>query len=105
MKITKTESKTLAASEIELRDPTVDDLLKAERIAGKAEGIEFMLAVLSQVALFDGQPQPPEELRRLSSKDFLAIAKELELADAPTLQTELSTSSGKVSSGKSASAA
>jgi len=101
MEIVKKESKTLKVQKVELREATVEDLLKAERIAGKTDGFEFMLAVLSQVALFDGQPQPAEELRRLSSKDFLAISKELELADVETLPKELSTSSAKESSAKS----
>jgi hypothetical protein len=105
MEIVKKGSKTLKVDKVELREAIVDDLLKAERIVGKTEGFEFILAVLSQVALFDGQPQPVEELLRLSSKDFLTISKELELADVDTLQKELSTSSEKESSGKSASAA
>ena len=102
MEIVKKESKTLKAKTVELREATVDDLLQAERIAGRADGLEFMLAVLSQVALFDGQAQPAEELRRLSSKDFLAISKELEFADAETLPTGSSISSAKESSAKSA---
>ncbi|WP_298438071.1 hypothetical protein [Geobacter sp.] len=104
MKITKVAGarKPLEVEEVEIRESLVEDLVTAERIVGKTEGFEFILAVLSQVALFDGQPQPVEELRRLSSKDFLAISKELELADVESLQNELSTSSGKEGSVKNA---
>jgi len=47
MKVTKTEGAkpSLKVEEVEIRQPLVDDLLKAERIAGKADGIAFMLAL------------------------------------------------------------
>lgn len=104
MKVTKVENgkPPLKVEEVEIRQPLVDDLLKAERIAGKAEGLAFMLALLSQVGLFDGKPLPPEELERLSSKDFLDISKELELSGTPISPTGSSTSPEKASSGKSA---
>lgn len=104
MKVTKVESgkASLKVEEVEIRQPLVDDLLKAERIAGKADGLAFMLALLSQVGMFDGKALPPEELERLSSKDFLEISKDLELSGTQTLPSELSTSPEKASSGKSA---
>lgn len=61
-----------------------------------------MLALLSQVGTFDGKPLPPEELERLSSKDFLDISKELDLSNTPILPTGSSTSPEKESSGKNA---
>mgnify|MGYP000870775113 CR=1 FL=1 len=93
MKVTKTEGikPSLKVKEVEIRQPLVDDLLKAERIAGKADGIAFMLALLSQVGTFDGKSLPPEELERLSSKDFLTATGELDLSGAATLQSGLST--------------
>lgn len=105
MKVTKIESgkPSLQVKEVEIRQPLVDDLLKAERIAGKAEGLAFMLALLSQVGTFDGKPLPPEELERLSSKDFLTLSDEVDLRDAPaTSPTGSSTSPEKASSAKSA---
>lgn len=104
MKVTKIEGSkpSLKVEKVEIRQPLVDDLLKAERIAGKADGLAFMLALLSQVGMFDGKALPPEELERLSSKDFLEISKELDLSDTATLPTGSSTSPEKVSSEKSA---
>lgn len=104
MKVTKIENvkPSLKVDEVEIRQPLVDDLLKAERIAGKADGLAFMLALLSQVGLFDGKALPPEELERLSSKDFLDISKDLELSGTQTLPTGSSTSPEKASSEKSA---
>lgn len=105
MKVTKVESvkPSLKIEEVEIRQPLVDDLLKAERIAGKADGLAFMLALLSQVGTFDGKALPPEELERLSSKDFLMLSDEVDLRAVPaTLPTGSSTSPEKESSGKSA---
>jgi len=104
MKVTKIESvkPPLRVEKVEIHQPLVDDLLKAERIAGKADGLAFMLALLSQVGTFDGKALPPEELERLSSKDFLEISKDLELSAAQTLPSESSTSPEKGNSGKSA---
>ena len=108
MKITRKAVDTLTFKTVELRDPIVDDLLKAERIAGKAEGLEFTLVLLSQVGTFDGKALPPEELRRLSSKDFLDISMELQLPqeDAPAppgSDASSSTSAGKGDSDANAS--
>lgn len=102
MNIKKVEGsiKPLEINEVDIRDALVEDLIQAERIAGKPQGFEFLLAVLSQVGTYDGQALPPEELRRLKGKDFLDLSEELGLMDAETLQTELSTLSGKESSGK-----
>ncbi|NJD38450.1 MAG: phage tail assembly protein [Geobacter sp.] len=105
MKVTKIESvkPSLKIEEVEIRQPLVDDLLKAERIAGKADGLAFMLALLSQVGTFDGKALPPEELERLSSKDFLTLSDEVDLRDVPaTLPSGSSISPEKASSGKSA---
>jgi len=104
MKVTKIESgkPQLKVEEVEIRQPLVEDLLKAERIAGKADGLTFMLALLSQVGTFDGKALPPEDLERLSSKDFLDISKELELSGTPISPGGSSTSPEKESSGKNA---
>lgn len=62
---------------VEIREPLMEDVILAERIAGKTEGAEFQLALLAQVGTFDGEKQPPEELRGLSMKDFLSVSTEL----------------------------
>ena len=98
MKITRKTVDTLTFETVELKDPIVDDLLKAERIAGKAEGLEFTLVLLSQVGTFDGKALPPEELRRLSSKDFLDISLELQFPDSGTSPDTSSISQEKVDS-------
>lgn len=79
MKITREGGKEpLKFKEVKLREPLVEDLLAAERISGKLEGVAFTTALISQIGTFDGKPQPPEELGRLSSKDFLALSGELD---------------------------
>jgi len=104
MKVTKVEGnkKSLKVDVAEVRQPLVDDLLKAERVAGKADGLAFMLALLSSVGTFDGKALPPEELERLSSADFLKLSETVDLSAAPTLPNGLSTSPEKASSEKSA---
>ena len=94
MKVTKVEGTkpSLQVENVEIRQPLVDDLLKAERIAGKADGLAFMLSLLSQIGTFDGKALPPEELERLSSKDFLMLSDEVSLRAVPEISpSELST--------------
>ena len=102
MKITRKKSQgTFNPEAVEIREPLVEDLIAAERITGKTEGYEFAVAVISQVATFDGRPVPPEEVRRLPKADFLSLLGELDITDAQTLPSEPSTSSGKENSAKS----
>ena len=82
MKIIKKESDFLQFKEVEIREATVGDLIQAERTAGRADGIAFIAALLSQVALFDGKKLPAEELHRLS----VAAMTELGNAAAPTME-------------------
>lgn len=96
MKVTKKSGNSVTFKEVELREALVADMLAAERISGKAEGYEFSLALLSQIGTFDGQALPPDELRRLSVKDFLAIAEAAGLGEVPAdLPTGSSTSAEK----------
>lgn len=92
MKVRKKESSYLKFEEVEIRDALVEDLIKAERIAGTAEGIRFALAVLSQIATFDGRQLVPEEIQRLRVKDFLELSKKLEDFGMEELAKELSSS-------------
>jgi|GEM_PF-1216095 len=102
MKITKIEGdkKPLEIEEVQMRDALVEDLIAAERISGKPQGFHFLLAVIAQVATFDGKQLVYEDLGRLKGKDFLDLSEELGLMDAETLQSGLSTSSGKEGSEK-----
>jgi len=72
----------LKVEKVEYRDITVADLITAERITGKTEGWAFSAAVASQVATFDGQNLPPEEIERLAKNDFLVLLGALDM-DAP----------------------
>ncbi len=102
MKITKkSKPDVLVVENVEIVEPTVEELIQAERISGKSTGFEFLAAVLSQTGTFDGKPRVPEDLKRLSSKDFLTLVGELGLADTETLPNGSSTSSGKEGSGTS----
>ncbi len=91
----KVESNVLTFSEVEIREPLVEDLIQAERIAGSAEGLSFALAVLSQIATFDGKKLPPEDLRRLRVRDFLAFARAMESFGLEELARELLSSQEK----------
>jgi len=99
MRITKNDAAAFRPREVTLRTPLVEDMIAAERISGKNQGFEFLAALLSQCALFDGVPVPPEDVRRLSTADFLTIAAEVDIADATGSPTGSSTSSGKDGSG------
>lgn len=80
MKIIKKQSDVLKFNEVEVREAMVGDLIQAERVAGKPDGVAFVAALLSQVATFDGKKLPPEELHRLSAADMTALGN----AAAPT---------------------
>ena len=80
MKITKKESNRLQFKEVELREPVVGDLIHAERVTGKVDGVDFSVALLSAIGTFDGKTLPPEELSKLSAADFLALSRELDTA-------------------------
>lgn len=91
MQIVKVPAATppLKVDKVEYRDTLVGDLIAAEMLTGKTEGWNFAAAVLSQVATFDGQNLPPEEIRRLPQKDFLALLGALEL-DVPEISPSAS---------------
>lgn len=89
MRVKKIETNALTFNEVEIREPLVEDLIVAERIAGGSEGIKFALAVLSQIATFDGKKLVPEDLQRLRVKDFLSLAKAIEDFGLEELAKEL----------------
>lgn len=100
MKITKIENviKPYRPENVEVRECVVADLILAERITGKVEGFEFMSAVASQVCKFDGQAQPPEEVRKMTTRDFSRLVSELGMTDAAASPNTSSTSSEKENS-------
>lgn len=90
MKITVNKATgRLSFREVEMNEPLMEDVILAERITGKTDGVEFQLALLAQVGIFDGKKLPPEELRGLSMKDFLSISTELLGTDMRALLKEL----------------
>lgn len=97
MKINRTDGaqKPLIVNSVDMREPLVQDLVAAERISGRVDGVSFSVALISQISKFDGEKLPPEELGRLSSKAFLALSAELDFLGVETLLPELSTSPGK----------
>lgn len=86
----KIESRTF--NEIKMVTPLVKDLITAERIAGNATGLNYALTLVSQVATFDGEKLPPEELHNLSAADFLKLSKALMDLGLTDLAKELSPS-------------
>lgn len=95
MKVKKKKVETLSFEEVEIREPVVEDLINAERIAGTDQGIKYALAVLSQIATFDGKVLPPEDLRRLRVRDFFELAKAIEVFGLEELAKELLSSQEK----------
>lgn len=83
MKVTKKENDLLKFEEVEVREANVGDLVHAERIAGKAEGMAFVVALISQVCTFDGKKLPAEELYKLSAADLAELGNAV--APAPTV--------------------
>lgn len=90
MKIIKKDTIQKEYQEIEIREPLVKDLIQAERIAGSANGIQYAVALVSQIATFDGQLLPPEELESLTANVFLDLSKNLTEFGLGDLAKELS---------------
>lgn len=82
MKVTKKQNDLLHFEEVEVREANVGDLVQAERIAGKAEGMAFIVALISQVATFDGKKLPAEELYKLSAADLAELGNAVAPAPA-----------------------
>jgi len=56
--------------EIVINEPTVEDMVKAEKMSGGDRGFEFAVCLLSLIAEFDGQKLPPEEIKKLPASVF-----------------------------------
>lgn len=98
MNIKKKKADAPSYTNIEVREPLVEDLIAAERIAGTDTGIKFAIAVLSRVATFDGKQLVPEDIEKLRVKDFFALAKAIESFGLEELAKELLHSQGKEAS-------
>lgn len=76
MKITRKENEYIEVKNVEIREPLVGDFIKAEMIAGKSEGLQFALALLSVIATFDGKRLDIDDIKKLRGRDFLELVKE-----------------------------
>lgn len=95
MKVKKKETEFLQFELVEIREPLVEDLIYAERVAGTTDGVKFALAVLARIATFDGKQLVPEELTKLRTRDFFALVKHIEAFGLEELAKELLSSQEK----------
>jgi len=79
-------------TEIVLNEPTVEDLVKTEKMSGGDRGFEFAVCLLSLIAEFDGQKLPPEEIKKLPASVFLEISRGFMELGLTGLGEQLSTS-------------
>lgn len=91
MKIT-VKRKKADYKEIVLNEPTVEDMVKAEKMSGGDRGFEFAVCLLSLIAEFDGQKLPPEEVKKLPASVFLEISRSFMELGLAGLGEQLSTS-------------
>jgi len=78
--------------EIVINEPTVEDLVKAEKMSSGDRGFEFAVCLLSLIAEFDGQKLPPEEIKKLPASVFLEISRSFMELGLTGLGEQLSTS-------------
>jgi hypothetical protein len=75
MKITKIPAENVLTFEnVELREPSTDDYIKAETIAGMTTGFKYTLALISITGTFDGNKYVMEDLQKLNGDDFLKLS-------------------------------
>lgn len=89
MKIKKKESAGYTYNEVEIREPLVEDLIAAEMLAGTDQGLKFAMAVLCQIATFDGKRLVLEDLQKLRVRDFFGLARAIEGFGLEELAKEL----------------
>ena len=87
----KVEKIPFKVEEVTIREPTVKDLVKAEQIVGGLEkggtSFDFLCALISLVAEFDGKKLPYDEVKKLPASVFLELAPHLsEIMPSETLQ-------------------
>ncbi|MGE4402850.1 MAG: hypothetical protein AB7F61_14340 [Desulfobulbus sp.] len=95
MKITKKEITVRAFAEAEVQAVTVNDMIQAERVTGKGEGIAFIAAVIANATTFDGKKQPMEVVAEISAADFFDLLEATGLGALKASLPESSASAGK----------
>lgn len=83
---------------IEVREPLVEDLIKAERLAGSAEGLTFALTLVSLITTFDGQHLDVDDIKKLPMGFFLKLSQALNQIGLEELAKQLSSSQEKQTS-------
>ncbi|WP_457679434.1 phage tail assembly protein [Thermovibrio sp.] len=78
--------------EIVINEPTVEDMIKAEKMSGGDRGFEFAVCLLSLIAEFDGQRLMPEEVKKLPASVFLEVSRGFMELGLTGLGEQLSTS-------------
>jgi hypothetical protein len=74
MKIVKTKTQSPSAfKKVEMREPTVKDMIEAQRTSGAVEGAAYEAALLSQICTFDGKLLPMEDVAKISMDDFFSL--------------------------------
>lgn len=61
---------------VEMREPVVEDLIACEKLT-RDKGFEFMCALVSQIATFDGRRLPMEDVKRLPVTLFFELSQGL----------------------------
>jgi len=85
--------------EIVVNEPTVEDMVKAEKMSDGDRGFEFAVCLLSLIAEFDGQRLPPEEIKKLPASVFLEISRSFMELGLAGLGEQLSTSQNQQAGG------
>jgi len=85
--------------EIVINEPTVEDMVKAEKMSDGDRGFEFAVCLLSLIAEFDGQRLPPEEIKKLPASVFLEISRSFTELGLTGLGEQLSTSQSQQAGG------
>jgi len=85
--------------EIVINEPTVEDMIKAEKMSDGDKGFEFAVCLLSLIAEFDGTRLPPEEIKKLPASVFLEVSRGFMELGLTGLGEQLSTSQSQQAGG------
>jgi hypothetical protein len=73
MEIVKQEKNTPVYEKAEMREPTVQDMIAAERASGAKEGAAFEAALIAQCCTFDGKKIVMEDVIKMGMDDFFQL--------------------------------
>ena len=73
MHITKKEEVFPEYDNIEVREPLVEDVIEAQRVAGTASGRAYEAALVAQVCTFDGKKLVMEDVKKIPERFFFDI--------------------------------